>query len=238
MTTRRNILKGGAGLAAILASGKAPAYIVKSIVAARNSIGIKSGGAKVPYDAEVEYLESTGTEYIDLGFYGSDRTSFDLRFYRPSDDVVFFFGATASWGINTLLLLTGHSWMYWMRGASTGSTYVTRSNNLVGMIHILTSGASLTAYNETTEATYRSTSSGTTPFTTGGTICLFGYNSNGIYDPVGAGIRIYSAIIDNGDNRVDLVPVRSKGIGYMYDRVSGHLFGNQGTGAFLYGNDK
>ena len=35
MTTRRNILKGGAGLAAILASGKAPAAFIKSMVAAR-----------------------------------------------------------------------------------------------------------------------------------------------------------------------------------------------------------
>lgn len=37
MTTRRNILKGGAGLAAILATGKAPAYLVKSMVAAQTA---------------------------------------------------------------------------------------------------------------------------------------------------------------------------------------------------------
>lgn len=36
----------------------------------------------------------------------------------------------------------------------------------------------------------------------------------------------------------DLIPVRKDGLGYMYDSVSGQLFRNQGTGAFLYGPDK
>ncbi|MBQ5796275.1 MAG: hypothetical protein IIW14_09825, partial [Kiritimatiellae bacterium] len=44
MTTRRDILKGGAGLAAILASGKAPAYLVKSMLASRIGIGVPRGG--------------------------------------------------------------------------------------------------------------------------------------------------------------------------------------------------
>ena len=45
MTTRREILKGGAGLAAILASGNAPAYLVKSMLAARGSFfGRAAGG--------------------------------------------------------------------------------------------------------------------------------------------------------------------------------------------------
>lgn len=38
MTTRRNMIKAGAGLAAILASGKAPAAFVRSMLAARNGI--------------------------------------------------------------------------------------------------------------------------------------------------------------------------------------------------------
>lgn len=205
-------------------------------------IGVQNGfyieEEDLPYDAEVEYLESTGTEYIDLGFYGSERMSFDIRFYRPSDDVVFSFGAQTSWGKNTLYLVTGNSWMYWMRGASTGSTYVTRSYNLVGMIHIFTSGAVLTAYNETTARTYRSTSTGATPFTTVCTMCIFGSNNNGAYDPVRAGIRIYYAIFDDGENHVNLIPVRKDGIGYMFDTVSKQFFGNQGIGEFIIGPDK
>ena len=40
MTTRRHILKSGVGLAAILATGKAPAYLVKSMLAARHGLGV------------------------------------------------------------------------------------------------------------------------------------------------------------------------------------------------------
>ena len=36
----------------------------------------------------------------------------------------------------------------------------------------------------------------------------------------------------------DFVPVRVGTTGYMYDKVSGQLFGNAGTGDFILGNDK
>jgi hypothetical protein len=36
----------------------------------------------------------------------------------------------------------------------------------------------------------------------------------------------------------DFIPVRKGSTGYMYDRVSGHLFGNEAsTGDFILGND-
>ena len=37
---------------------------------------------------------------------------------------------------------------------------------------------------------------------------------------------------------VDLIPVRVGQVGYMYDKVSGQLFGNVGTGDFGLGPDK
>lgn len=36
---------------------------------------------------------------------------------------------------------------------------------------------------------------------------------------------------------LDLIPVRVGSVGYMYDRVSGTLFGNIGTGDFIVGPD-
>lgn len=44
--------------------------------------------------------------------------------------------------------------------------------------------------------------------------------------------------IRNGEKVADIIAVRKDGVGYMYDRVSGQLFGNQGTGAFIIGPDK
>ena len=34
-----------------------------------------------------------------------------------------------------------------------------------------------------------------------------------------------------------MIPVRKGNVGYMFDRVSGKLFGNKGTGAFVIGPD-
>ena len=41
----------------------------------------------------------------------------------------------------------------------------------------------------------------------------------------------------NGVLLRDFIPVRVGQVGYMYDRVSGELFGNDGTGDFILGPD-
>jgi hypothetical protein len=52
-------------------------------------------------------------------------------------------------------------------------------------------------------------------------------------------VRIKFFKIYNGDTLVrDFIPVRKNGVGYLYDRVSGELFGNAaGSGSFSYGDD-
>jgi hypothetical protein len=50
--------------------------------------------------------------------------------------------------------------------------------------------------------------------------------------------KVYYCKIWNGGNLVfDAIPVRVGQVGYMYDRVSGQLFGNSGSGDFVLGND-
>ena len=198
----------------------------------------KKRGPSLPYDAEVEYLESTGTQIIDLGFKGSNNTSFDIQMYRPSNSTTIDFGAESGWGKKTLIFVTGNGYLYWMYGASVGSTYVRTSADYVGVLRFQGTGNTLVASNLSTNKKYSKTSTGTTPFTTDYNLCLFGENSNGNYSPTGSGVRVYYAKVDDGDNHVDLVAVRKNGVGYMYDRVSGTLFGNSGTGAFTIGPDK
>ena len=51
--------------------------------------------------------------------------------------------------------------------------------------------------------------------------------------------EIYACQIYENDTLVrDFIPVRKGTTGYMYDKVSGNLFGNSGTGDFILGNDK
>ena len=49
----------------------------------------------------------------------------------------------------------------------------------------------------------------------------------------------YCKMWDREDNLMaDFIPVRVGDVGYMYDRISGQLFGNSGTGAFIIGPDR
>jgi hypothetical protein len=51
--------------------------------------------------------------------------------------------------------------------------------------------------------------------------------------------KLYFCKINVDSNLVrDLIPVRIGNVGYMYDKVSGKLFENQGTGNFILGPDK
>ena len=45
-------------------------------------------------------------------------------------------------------------------------------------------------------------------------------------------------MVSKGVSIFDFIPIRKDGVGYMYDNITGQLFGNQGTGAFIIGPDK
>lgn len=60
-------------------------------------------------------------------------------------------------------------------------------------------------------------------------------STNGSYPLSG---KVYYLKIYQNDNLVrDFIPVRVGTTGYLYDRVSGQLFENSGSGSFTYGND-
>lgn len=52
-----------------------------------------------------------------------------------------------------------------------------------------------------------------------------------------AKVRLAKFYDSSGSLVLNLIPVRCGTVGYMYDRVSGTLFGNDGTGDFIVGAD-
>ena len=51
-------------------------------------------------------------------------------------------------------------------------------------------------------------------------------------------MRCYSVVVRRSGNVIhDFIPVRIGTTGYMYDTISGELFGNAGTGDFTLGPD-
>lgn len=74
-------------------------------------------------------------------------------------------------------------------------------------------------------------------FTPGSSLIIGGANNNGTVSSESKYLRFYDIkLIDSsGTLKLDLIPVTTNGVGCLYDKVSGAVFGNAGTGAFEIG---
>ena len=181
-----------------------------------------------PYDAQIEYLQSTGTQFINLNFgaYVTDEVfarfaikgGYDKYINSPRTWV-----STRRWGMGT------HQGRYCM---AFGSEY-TQSGIIGGTPdNKFHNWHYKNKFVEITDLGLSKDLSSTGWEGTTTTLKLFyGYNSN-----TACSISSYKHI-KNGKVVCDFIPVRVGNIGYMYDKVSGQLFGNAGTGTFTLGND-
>lgn len=197
---------------------------------------------QLPYDAEIEYLESTGTQWIDLGFRATDNIYIDIDIYRANNNIRFDCGAEEGWStkIIRLIIQEGNQAALRYGNTSTSSNTITSSSNCVGDIRIECDKKVAKIYNLTSGVNYSKTVTGNTPILTPGNFILFGctVGSEASVAAASSGCRLYSAkVIDTGVN-LDLIPVRVGETGYLYDKISGRLFGNSGTGSFTLGSDK
>ena len=200
-------------------------------------------GPALPYDSEVEYLKSTGTQYIDLGLFPQVITAVELdcQFNQLGKCLMlgsyngYDSGANMVVGTNENL---NYFWTQW--GLSYGGSCLKdtqrhlhrfeRDGNL-RFTYTVDGGYLYTGANVSTQPTNNQYS-----------CFLFACNNMGtLYRQSVA--SLYSCKVSDGDSVVrDLVPVRftnAQGVseGAMYDRVSGQLFRNVGTGAFVFGTD-
>lgn len=193
---------------------------------------ISQGGGAVehplPYDAEVEYLENDGKQYINLGItaQGDDIATLDMQ-YLSGSSTRGFFGSRDG---------TTHGKFYIMKGSGTNCNAAmgSHANVMVRTIDTSRHVFVLDAVNGTATVDGGSPLS-VGPFTTNTTpLHLFTISTAGTLMGK-ATMRLYGLKISS---RMDLIPVRVGSVGYMYDRVSGNLFGNDGTGDFIVGPDK
>ena len=189
---------------------------------------VMGGGSSLPYDAEIEYLESTGTQLIDTGIKPNSTTQFLLhaKFTIPTiydGHSGLFVSSRFHMGIYSRQFQFGVGSMFMNVKDSDSNKHLFELNGS-GICKIdnetYTVSSSIPAINSN--------------------IFLFARNNG--YGNVGNyanGLEIYDCQIYNDDVCVvDFIPVRVGQSGYMYDRVSGQLFGNSGTGDFVLGADK
>ena len=184
------------------------------------------------YDAEVEYLESTGTQYINTGISQNSNYIIEVEVMASAYGVEGLVGARVS------RISYDHSLVFPTDAQqlrySLGNQKIFANFTLNEWHTVITNGSVWYIDDvQQTNVNY------TTPFNNDNlTYYLFAINTNGTVSNYNSSVKVRRCKIRNGDTvLVDLIPVRVGQVGQMYDQISKRLFGNSGTGNFVFGND-
>lgn len=200
----------------------------------------------LPYDAEIEYLYSNGTQRMNLQYYPNPNTTLivDMQFVSIGNDDKSgmnngIFGTNDS-GSGTFSANFGNS------GYQGGQIYVWNDKKYGqgGSIKIIQpqySDSFLKRYTMTLNSNsftyWNRTMPLNTKTTTNTTSLWFWGNENSSLNRYG--LLVFSIKISEDNVLIrDMIPVRVGQTGYLYDKISGQLFGNNGTGSFTLGPDK
>ena len=204
------------------------------MIAARQ-IAFGRGGRRLPYDAEVEYLESTGTQYIDTGWLPTLDSSFDTEMlvtdYASNPQV----GCKGGGAVYNLHWSSYGLQIKYYMGLSG------KADHLYGYFRNVSQGVKrkysydgLTGNCVMDQKTYKAFVLDGVPNLS---FFLCAVNGSGKPSLYVKGKTYSFKAYEGGVIVCDCIPVRKGNVGYMYDRVSGQLFGNSGTGAFIIGPD-
>lgn len=188
----------------------------------------------LPYDAEVEYLKTSGDGTCIRSF----DLSIDVNFRKE-----FSFKLEHTNGLFDMVCgcFTPTTFSFWTKNDSSfvvnfgGKESVIISNILVRnkITKVIAQLGFVTFEVDNQQEILEVSSIGTNV-----TSMSWGVFSNKT-DRKGVISVYYYKIWDNNDNLIlDLIPVRKDNVGYMYDRISGKLFGSDETGVLIYGPDK
>lgn len=192
-------------------------------------------GEDLPYDAEVEYLESTGTQWIDTLINADSNLSVEITMANAGTPYTNSNPGGA--------ILIAPRCRHHINFHKSGIAYYFGNGDqcIISSRYTPTDAEIFTFKVDAINKTFSLGSFlGTFPddtFDTGLSYWIFG--RNGTTQPYLGSLRIYSAKMWDGNTLVrNFIPVRVGDVGYLYDRVSGLLFGNAGTGDFIIGPDK
>lgn len=212
----------------------APVDIVSNngVVKARHQSGLPIGYTLL------EYIESTGTQYIDTGIFGTDKTSAHVKYIVTEISDVSGFG------------IIGYQQGFRVSTTFQRVLWSNIRNNQFRYGDTLTDTFQKSNINEVIEETFGNGSwiyngvnipiEPTNSFTTSpNTMVLFCLKNQSDIQSF-AKIKLYFCSIKENDTLVaNYIPTRrnSDNVIGMYDTVSGQFFTNQGTGDFVAGNE-
>lgn len=193
-------------------------------------------GSRLPEGyTELEYIESTGTQYVDTGVYPNQDTSLEMEF-APTvlSKTEWWFGVRSSSNTNMFGFYSTGATSVYSTFASSGQTFSIPS--ISGQTVSLEKGDAITTLRYGNNVEELENTEGT--FTSEFALVLLSANLAGsIASSTRASGRLYSCAIYDGDSLIrDFIPCLnpSNEVG-LYDTVNGQFYGNAGTGAFTDG---
>lgn len=180
---------------------------------------------------KVNYIESTGTQYIDTGVKPSNSTKVDIKFMYNSLNGFVYGSRTSSSGSDAHEFIINASGLVFPQFDGQHNE-VSSSYNKIGEEYILSNSQSGAYINGNLIKSYN-----TATFSSKHSMFLFGLNQNGTVEYRKFIGRLYYCKIYNGDTLVrDFVPViDGSNIACLYDKVEKKCYYNVGTGTFSYG---
>lgn len=189
----------------------------------------------LPYDAKVEYLQNSGTQYINTGLYGDIDLDYEItvkitgtaQYHNILGDRY----SSSSRRYSLMYDRTSKQYSAYMNAGNRNEVDAPASYRTTNYLTFKKSGLKVYVNNNLIGQFSSQT------FTTPNTVILFGCRNNGSLSNSMTGI-ISSCTFSRNETLIrDFIPVRVGQVGYMYDKVTGELFGNAGSGDFTYGND-
>lgn len=183
---------------------------------------------------EVEYIESTGTQYIDTGIKTSNSLSFEIRTNYANGTLL---GAQDSSNAEKCIAIAGSSNSEYVRFLSgSAGQFLGIPVNTYGFydLTIKAGKATLTYNNKPTDISLTTKNNKIDL-----PIYIFARNVDGVASGYSPRKLFYFKVYDNGNLVRDFIPVYRKSDGAigLYDLVEKSFYANAGTGTFLKGAD-
>lgn len=196
----------------------------------RIAVPHQEAGGRLPSGyTELQYIESTGTQYVDTGVNPNQDTGVILD-YEPTVSGTFaVFGARVNVGNSAFALwITGETSIeddYGTDRSAVSVSSILQQTHVEKIQNGLIYGATQYTHSAATFASQYS-------------LAIFGLNSGGTVDTRRVSAKLYACEIYAGDTPVRLfVPCKNpSGEVGLYDTVTEQFYGNAGTGQFIPGS--
>lgn len=181
----------------------------------------------------IEYLESTGTQYVDTGVIPGNGTSYDIRFRRTRTNATeSIFGLSYKQSVAVMQRILGMSTKIEIARGGSNQAHIVNITNDTDWHSVQSSSSAIVVDGISTS---RDFSANAAPYS----FYVFAQQAAaGTANAFAKAVVNYLKIYESGVLIRDFIPVRIGTVGYLYDKVSNKLYGNSGTGSFVLGPDK